>query len=120
MSVPLNHSEDTWAVLLNDCHTIERQRVTLMEEYWHILLGHKLTKIARVADGYGQWAQRIKPRHKTATARSTMFLMAGRLNRVELVGRLARDPEIRSNQDGTKRVMLSLATSDHWTRQGER
>jgi len=35
-------------------HTIERQRVTLMEEYWHILLGHKLTKIARVADGYGR------------------------------------------------------------------
>jgi Zn-dependent peptidase ImmA (M78 family) len=54
MSVPLNHSKDTWAVLLNDCHTIERQRVTLMEEYWHILLGHKLTKIARVADGYGR------------------------------------------------------------------
>lgn len=25
MSVPLNHSEDTWAVLLNDCHTVERQ-----------------------------------------------------------------------------------------------
>jgi Zn-dependent peptidase ImmA (M78 family) len=54
MSVPLNHSEESWAVLLNDCHTIERQRVTLMEEYWHILLGHKLTKIARVADGYGR------------------------------------------------------------------
>jgi Zn-dependent peptidase ImmA (M78 family) len=54
MSVPLNHSEDTWAVLLNDCHTVERQRVTVMEEYWHILLGHKLTKIARVADGYGR------------------------------------------------------------------
>ncbi|WP_439373488.1 ImmA/IrrE family metallo-endopeptidase [Bradyrhizobium sp. DASA03120] len=54
MSVPINHSEDTWAVLLNDCHTVERQRVTLMEEYWHILLGHKLTKIARVADGYGR------------------------------------------------------------------
>ncbi|MCD9892085.1 helix-turn-helix domain-containing protein [Bradyrhizobium japonicum] len=54
MSVPLNQGEDTWAVLLNDCHTVERQRVTLMEECWHILLGHKLTKIARVADGYGR------------------------------------------------------------------
>jgi hypothetical protein len=41
-------------LVLNDCHTVERQRVTLMEEYWHILLGHKLTKIARVADGYGR------------------------------------------------------------------
>lgn len=36
MSVPLNRSEDTLAVLLNDCHTVERQRVTVMEEYWHI------------------------------------------------------------------------------------
>ncbi|MET4117857.1 Zn-dependent peptidase ImmA (M78 family) [Bradyrhizobium sp. JR1.5] len=34
--------------------TIERQRVTLLEEYWHILLGHKLTKIARVAEAYGR------------------------------------------------------------------
>ncbi|WP_410712208.1 ImmA/IrrE family metallo-endopeptidase [Bradyrhizobium sp. BEA-2-5] len=25
-----------------------------MEEYWHILLGHKLTRIAQVADGYGR------------------------------------------------------------------
>lgn len=54
MSVPLNYADDQWAILLNDCHTIERQRVTVMEEYWHILLGHKLTKIARVADGYGR------------------------------------------------------------------
>jgi Zn-dependent peptidase ImmA (M78 family) len=54
MSVPLSYADDLWAVLLNDCHVIERQRVTVMEEYWHILLGHKLTKIARVADGYGR------------------------------------------------------------------
>jgi Zn-dependent peptidase ImmA (M78 family) len=52
MSVPLDHL--TWIVLLNDGHTLERQRVTLLEEYFHILLGHKLTKIARVADGYGR------------------------------------------------------------------
>jgi len=54
MSVPLNGSGDRWAVLLNDSHTKERQRVTVLEEYWHILLGHKLTKIARVAEAYGR------------------------------------------------------------------
>lgn len=54
MSVPLNGDQDEWAVLLNDCHTIERQRVTLLEEMWHILLGHKLVKIAKVAGAYGR------------------------------------------------------------------
>lgn len=54
MSVPLDFDEGKWAVLLNDSHTVERQRVTLLEEFWHILLGHKLTKIARVADAYGR------------------------------------------------------------------
>jgi len=54
MSVPLASDHEKWAVLLNDCHVIERQRVTLLEEYWHILLGHKLTKVARIADSYGR------------------------------------------------------------------
>lgn len=52
MSVPLE--DDNWAVLLNDMHTVERQRVTVLEELWHIVLGHKLTKIARVAEAYGR------------------------------------------------------------------
>jgi transcriptional regulator with XRE-family HTH domain len=54
MSVPLDGSHEHWAVLLNDCHKIERQRVTLLEEVWHILLGHKLTKIAKVGEAYGR------------------------------------------------------------------
>ena len=54
MSVPLDERQNEWAVLLNDCHTIERQRVTLLEEVWHVLLGHKLVKIAKVADAYGR------------------------------------------------------------------
>lgn len=54
MSVPLDVEDETWAVLLNDSHTIERQRVTVLEELWHILLGHKLTRIARVAEAYGR------------------------------------------------------------------
>lgn len=54
MSVPLDEAHKQWAVLLNDCHTLERQRVTLLEEVWHILQGHKLTKIARIAEAYGR------------------------------------------------------------------
>ena len=54
MSVPLDRAMTSWVVLLNDCHTIERQRVTLLEEYWHILMGHKLTKVARIAEAYGR------------------------------------------------------------------
>jgi Zn-dependent peptidase ImmA (M78 family) len=54
MSVPLNHSLDQWSILLNDCHSLERQRVTILEEVWHILLGHKLTKISKVAEAYGR------------------------------------------------------------------
>jgi Zn-dependent peptidase ImmA (M78 family) len=54
MSVPLNQSMERWAILLNDCHALERQRATLLEEYWHILMGHKLTKVARVAEAYGR------------------------------------------------------------------
>ncbi len=54
MSVPLEPEQHSWVVLLNDSHGIERRRVTLLEEYWHIFLGHKLTKVARVAEAYGR------------------------------------------------------------------
>ena len=54
MSVPLDRGMTSWAVLLNDCHTMERQRVTLLEEYWHILMGHRLTKVARISEVYGR------------------------------------------------------------------
>jgi single-strand DNA-binding protein len=40
--------------------------------------------------------------------------MAGSVNKVILVGNLGRDPEIRSTQEGTKVVNLSLATSETW------
>ncbi|HEY7302253.1 MAG TPA: XRE family transcriptional regulator [Xanthobacteraceae bacterium] len=54
MSMPVDADNENWVILLNDSHTVERQRVTVLEEFWHILLGHKLTKIARVADAYGR------------------------------------------------------------------
>ncbi len=40
--------------------------------------------------------------------------MAGSVNKVILVGNLGRDPEVRSTQDGSKIVNLSIATSERW------
>jgi single-strand DNA-binding protein len=36
------------------------------------------------------------------------------LNRVTLIGNLARDVEVRSTQDGTKIASLTVATSERW------
>jgi len=40
--------------------------------------------------------------------------MAGSVNKVILVGNLGRDPEVRSMQDGSPIVNLSIATSENW------
>ncbi len=37
------------------------------------------------------------------------------LNKVMLIGRLGRDPEIRYSQQGTAVVNFSIATSEYWT-----
>lgn len=36
------------------------------------------------------------------------------LNRVELIGNLGRDPEVRATQSGDKVATLSVATSERW------
>ena len=54
MSVPLDEIGDSWAIVRNDQHTMVRQKVTYLEECWHILLGHRLTKIAKISDSYGR------------------------------------------------------------------
>lgn len=41
--------------------------------------------------------------------------MAGNLNKVMLIGRLGRDPEVRYTQGGTAVANLRLATSEQWT-----
>ena len=48
--------------------------------------------------------------------------MSGYLNRVQLIGNLGRDPEVRTMQNGGQVVTLSVATSESWTddRSGER
>jgi single-strand DNA-binding protein len=40
--------------------------------------------------------------------------MAGSVNKVILIGAVGKDPEVRTTQDGTKIVNLSLATSETW------
>ena len=48
--------------------------------------------------------------------------MSGFLNRVQLIGNLGRDPEVRTTQSGGRVVTLSIATSESWKdeRSGER
>ena len=46
--------------------------------------------------------------------------MAGSVNKVILIGNLGRDPESRSFANGGKAVKFSLATSENWTRDGQR
>jgi single-strand DNA-binding protein len=41
--------------------------------------------------------------------------MAGTVNKVILIGRLGKDPEIRSTPNGTTVCKFSLATDDRWT-----
>ncbi len=40
-------------------------------------------------------------------------MMSG-LNKVQLIGNLGRDPEVRSTQNGKKVVTLNIATSENW------
>ena len=40
--------------------------------------------------------------------------MSGSVNKVTLIGNLGKDPEVRTAQDGSKFVNLSVATSESW------
>ena len=40
--------------------------------------------------------------------------MAGSLNKVQLIGNLGRDPEVRNTQAGDPVVQLAIATSESW------
>lgn len=89
MSVPLNAVAGRWVVLLNDCHTLERQRVTLLEEYWHILMGHRLTKVARVAEAYGRTYDRTEE-HDAYFLASASLLPKGAVQEAVRQGRSSK------------------------------
>lgn len=46
--------------------------------------------------------------------------MARGVNKVILIGNLGKDPEIRYTQNGTAVANFSLATTDSWTKDGEK
>lgn len=101
MSVPLDEVQDQWAVLLNDCHTPERQRVTLLEEIWHILLGHKLVKIAKVAGAYGRTYDSVEEHDAYYLASATLLprkavtkAVAKRQSSVEIADHFGTSPEL--------------------------
>ena len=101
MSVPLDLGNESWAILLNDSHTVERQRVTLLEEFWHILLGHKLTKIARVAEAYGRTFDKAEEHDAYYLASATLLPKAAIIDAVnknctskEIAQKFGTSPEL--------------------------
>jgi hypothetical protein len=101
MSVPLDEINDQWAVLLNNCHTIERQRVTVLEEIWHILLGHKLTRIAKIAEAYGRTYDSVEEHDAYYLASATLLpkkavveAVAKRQSASEMASRFGTSPEL--------------------------
>lgn len=54
MSVPLDETFKKWVIVRNHENTKERQNVSILEEYWHILLEHQLTKIIKFGKFYGR------------------------------------------------------------------
>jgi transcriptional regulator with XRE-family HTH domain len=82
MSVPIDPDNENWAVLLNDSHKVERQRVTVLEEFWHILQGHKLTKIARVAEAYGRTYDKAEEHDAYYLASATLLPRAAMIDAV--------------------------------------
>ena len=101
MSIPLDASHEHWAVLLNDCHSLERQRVTLLEEVWHILLGHKLTKIAKVAEAYGRTYDSAEEHDAYYLASATLLprtavirAVSARCSSLEIAKQFGTSPEL--------------------------
>lgn len=101
MSVPLNPENDDWAVLLNDSHSVERQRVTVLEELWHILLGHKLTKIARVGESYGRTYDEVEEHDAYYLASATLLpksaivkAVSKKLSSKEIANKFGTSPEL--------------------------
>lgn len=84
MSAPLDGEETHWVVLLNHRQSVERQRVTLLEEYWHLMLGHHPTKVAKVGGVYGRT-------YEAAEEHDAFYLASASLLPAEAVRKAVRD-----------------------------
>jgi transcriptional regulator with XRE-family HTH domain len=73
MSVPLEEDTGKWAIVWNSSQSKRRQNVSLLEEIWHILLGHKLTRITKVADVYGRTYAEIEEHDAYYIAGATLL-----------------------------------------------
>jgi transcriptional regulator with XRE-family HTH domain len=73
MSIPLEENTDKWAIVWNDSQSKRRQRVSLLEEIWHILLGHKLTRITKLADVYGRTFAEVEEHDAYYLAAATLL-----------------------------------------------
>jgi len=54
----------------------------VLEEFWHILLGHKLTKIARVAEAYGRTYDKAEEHDAYYLASATLLPKATMIDAV--------------------------------------
>jgi len=73
MSVPLEEGTDRWVIVWNTSQSRKRQRVSLLEEIWHILLGHKLTRITKVSDVYGRTFAEVEEHDAYYLASATLL-----------------------------------------------
>lgn len=73
MSIPLEEGSDKWAIVWNSSQSQKRQRVSLLEEMWHILLGHKLTRITKIADIYGRTFAEVEEHDAYYLAAATLL-----------------------------------------------
>jgi transcriptional regulator with XRE-family HTH domain len=73
MSVPLEEGSETWVVVWNNCTSGNRQRVSLLEEIWHILSGHRLTKIRKFAGVYGRTFDEVEEHDAYYLAAATLL-----------------------------------------------
>jgi Zn-dependent peptidase ImmA (M78 family)/predicted transcriptional regulator len=73
MSVPLEEKTDRWSIVWNHSQSRRRQRVSLLEEIWHILLGHKLTRITKVADVFGRTFAEVEEHDAYYLASATLL-----------------------------------------------
>jgi transcriptional regulator with XRE-family HTH domain len=73
MSVPLSVDTDKWVIVWNSHQSKRRQHVSILEEIWHILLGHKLTRITKVADIYGRTFAEVEEHDAYYLAAATLL-----------------------------------------------